>query len=178
MKGRFSEESREPSTNIKVHKKSGSKAFSFLSTNETWENKWEANAVYQINETRIYKPKLLWTVLTSELLPSLSRDTVKNQRTALIFCTKVSAFSVLCPFLNVYSLKGRLKNGVLCIFIQILLTNNHWKPVTSHSSWVFRCHHRDLTEQAWRKAKKQHLWQQVSQPKKAASPFSKCSLVQ
>lgn len=93
----------------------------------------------------------------------------------LIRCTKVSAFKVLCPFLNVYSLKGSLKNEILCIFMQLLLPNNHWKPVTSHSICVFRCHHRDLTKQVWRKAEKQHLWQQVSQLKKAASPFPSAS---
>lgn len=88
MKGRFSEESKGPSTNIKYirNQDQNYKAFSFLPTNETWENKREANAVPQINDTGIYKPKLLllWTVPTSELLLSVCRDDVKNQRTALI----------------------------------------------------------------------------------------------
>lgn len=39
------------------------------------------------------------------------------------------------------------------------------------SAVVFRCHHRELTEYFWRKAEKQHLCQQVSQPKKSCKPI-------
>lgn len=148
------------------------KAFSFLPTNETWEGKIKANAVPQNNGTGIYKPKplLLWTVPTSELPLSVRRDAVKNQRTALMCCTKVSAFKVLCPFLNVYILKDRLKMG-FCVY----LYRSYCKTIIGNQSLlsavVFRCHHRELTEYFWRKAEKQHLCQQASLPKKSCKPI-------
>jgi len=45
MNGRFSEEPKEPSANIKMHKKSGSKqnAFSFLPTFKKINEKWKKN---------------------------------------------------------------------------------------------------------------------------------------
>lgn len=75
---------RNPKNLIQILKYIGNqdqnhKAFSFLPTNETWENKGEANAVPQINETGLYKPKLLWMVPTSELLLSVCRDSEESE---------------------------------------------------------------------------------------------------